>query len=174
MTADKQAIVDKLLNIIEETNALEDSSPSEDLPEHSVGGMETLASEAKSIAVGIGKNLALAQYAHGLTARVLKRFKEASSALIKAYALNPKSYEILVELVVSLDVQGRNDQALRYARELHALEPESAGTICTLAMCLHKCSHKKEASLLIEQALDKEPNSGFVRELHKLITTPLK
>jgi|GEM_PF-6343319 len=115
MSDEKQAIVDKLLAIVEEAMTLEEAYTSDEWPKQVLERLEGLAAEAKSIAEGPGHNLALALFTHGFTARILERYQEASSALLKANALNPKSYEIMTQLIISLGMQARHEQALRYA-----------------------------------------------------------
>ena len=172
MSDEKQALVDRILAILEEAMTLEEANTSDEWPKQLIEQLEVLAAESKAIAEGLGHNLALALFAHGFTARVLERYQEASSALLKANALNPKSYEILTQLIISLGMQARHEQALRYAQELHSMDPHSLTTISTLALCFKNAGETDEAVILIKQALEQEPNNPYVKALYDQILSP--
>ncbi len=68
------------------------------------------------------------QYNYALLLQKLGRHDEAQAALQSAYQLDPQDRDIVYALAVFYTQDGSWQDALRYARELQALEPDNPGT----------------------------------------------
>jgi tetratricopeptide (TPR) repeat protein len=118
---------------------------------------ERLLPEAKRIAEGPGKNLALAHFTHGLVLRILQRQHEAETAFRQANDIQPGVLETLRELVRCLGEQGKHSEALPFARVAVSANPDDAGAWGNLAMCLIQCRERVEARKAINRAIELDP-----------------
>ena len=83
---------------------------------------DSLLPEVTRIAHGPGCNMGFAHFVHGLVLRTLSRQVEAEAALRKANELQPDP-GALAELVRCLGEQGKNKEALPFARKAVEVAP---------------------------------------------------
>lgn len=114
--------------------------------------------ELKRIAEGPGSNMAFSHYAYGLVLRNLCQLDVAEVAFRKANDLQPGTINILLELVRCLGEQNKHREALPFAREGVALEPDNAGALGNLAISLIKCGERDEARKTIDYAISLDPD----------------
>lgn len=124
---------------------------------------EELLPETERIASGPGRNMAFAHFARGLVLRILKRLPEAEASFRKANELQPGVINTLREIVRCLGEQGKDSEALPFAREATEVEPADAGAWGNLAMCLIQCGERAEARKAIDFAIDLDPQDPLNR-----------
>ncbi|MBK9214639.1 MAG: tetratricopeptide repeat protein [Chloracidobacterium sp.] len=126
---------------------------------------EELLPEAQRIARVPGRKLAFAHFTCGLILRVLKRQPEAEIYFRRANDLAPGTSHNLLELVRCLGEQGKYDEALLFAREAVACEPDNPACLGNLAMSLFIIGEKEEARLHLDKALAIDPNDTINRQI---------
>jgi tetratricopeptide (TPR) repeat protein len=128
---------------------------------------ERLLPEIRRIAEGDGQDYAFAQFSYGLVLRALARQSAAERHFRRANELQPRTLNILNELVRCLGEQGRNSEALPFAREAVAVAPNDPASWGNLAMCLIQVGNKDDAKKAIDHAIlldPSDPTNRYIRD----------
>ena len=131
---------------------------------------DELLPAAQQIVENKGSQMWGAHFAVGLVLRILKRREEAELAFRKANDLQPGVINTLRELVRGLGEQGKNHEALAFARETVKAEPDDAGAWGNLAMCLIQCEERSEAREAIDRALSLDPQDPINLQIRENFT----
>jgi tetratricopeptide (TPR) repeat protein len=118
---------------------------------------DELLPTVQKIAEDAGRQMSFAHFSVGLILRILHRWGEAENTFRKVNELQPGVINTLRELVWCLGEQGKDQEALAFARESTKVDLIDAGAWGNLAMCLLRCGERAEARKAIDYALDLDP-----------------
>jgi len=127
---------------------------------------DELLSEAEAIASGVGRNMSFAHFSKGLILRILRDPASAEICFRRANELQPDVSNTLLELVRCLGEQGKNEDALPFAREAVRIDSNNPACLGNLAMTLFMLGEKVEALATIERALEIDPNDPINRLIY--------
>ncbi len=95
-----------------------------------------------------------------------KKYVQAEASLRTSLARR-RDPAVLNDLAWSIFMQGRAAEALPFAREAAAAQPESAAAVDTLAAVLAATGARDEALEIIDRLLEKQPDDAQLRERRK-------
>ncbi|HRI04987.1 MAG TPA: tetratricopeptide repeat protein [Pyrinomonadaceae bacterium] len=128
---------------------------------------EEMLTEAEQIVMTAGRNMAIAHFACGLILRVLKQPADAEAYFRRANDLTPGVSNTILELVRCLGEQEKFDQAVPFAREGVAYEPNNPACLGNLALSLLMIGEKNEARQHLDKALAIDANDPINRQMLK-------
>ena len=109
------------------------------------------------------------QFTRGLVLRLLNRRDEAERAFRRANELQPGVPNTLIELVRCLGEQGKYEEALPFAEQAVALNPEGPAAWGNLATCAFRCGDVTRAREAVDRALVLDPENAINRHIEALI-----
>lgn len=164
--AQLEKICERTLVLAEKSESLK-ASGNVDAAMHVFGELQDiLLPAAARIAHGPGCNMGFAHFVHGLVLRTLSRPVEAEVALRKSNELQPDP-GVLAELVRCLGEQGKNSEALSFARKAVEVAPMSAAAWGNLAACLFLSGAIDEARMTVNYAVALDPHNHINLSLQK-------
>ena len=112
-----------------------------------------------------------AHFAMGMSLRGLGQTEESVLVLQRAYELSPPGHTMAVrELILSLLLLGRNEEAAKINRQIVAELPDDGELLCNLGLCLLLLKKVDEAIETIARSTDMNPSDHIAKTLLKIAT----
>ncbi len=99
-----------------------------------------------------------------------KDLEGAQKSLQTALKLSPKALDLHVALFQVLQMRGRDDEAVRLARQLQQVHPKVATGYAIEGDALQKAGQHVQAAAVYEKALQRAPNGTLASKLHRSLT----
>jgi tetratricopeptide (TPR) repeat protein len=119
----------------------------------------------EDVIAGPGQEMGRAYFVRGLVLRVSGRYRDVEFSFRTANELDPGQVDTLRELVLCLGQQGRDADALPFARKAVEVAPEDAGAWGNLAVSLARIGERAEGWVAIQRALDLDPTDAINRRV---------